>query len=33
MKASCRELGAVEAFDKSTEIEKLLAWLASRVRH
>jgi hypothetical protein len=33
MKARCRELGAVEVFDKSTEIEKLVDWLTSRVRH
>ena len=33
MKARCRELGAVEVFDKSTEIDKLVDWLASRVRH
>ena len=33
MKARCRELGAVAVFDKSTEIEKLVDWLASRVRH
>ena len=29
----CKALGAVEVFDKSTEIEKLVDWLASRVRH
>lgn len=33
MRARCRELGAVEVFDKSTEIEKLIDWLASRERH
>jgi DNA-binding NarL/FixJ family response regulator len=33
MKARCRELGAVEVFDKATEIEQLLDWLGSRVRH
>jgi DNA-binding NarL/FixJ family response regulator len=33
MKVRCRELGAVEVFDKSTEIEKFVDWLASRVRH
>jgi DNA-binding NarL/FixJ family response regulator len=33
MKARCRELGALEVFDKSTEIEKLVDWLTSRVRH
>lgn len=29
----CRALGAAEVFDKSTEIEGLVAWLAERVRH
>ena len=29
----CKALGAVEVFDKSTEIEKLVDWLASRIRH
>ena len=29
----CKALGAAEVFDKSTEIEKLVDWLASRVRH
>ena len=33
MKARCRELGAEAVFDKSTEIEKFVDWLASRVRH
>ncbi len=33
MKTRCRALGALEVFDKSTEIEKLVDWLASRVRH
>ena len=29
----CTALGAVAIFDKSTELEELIAWLASRVRH
>lgn len=29
----CTELGAAAVFDKSTEIEELVDWLASRVRH
>ncbi len=29
----CKALGATEVFDKSTEIEKLVDWLATRVRH
>ncbi len=29
----CKALGAAAVFDKSTEIDKLVAWLASRVRH
>ena len=29
----CKALGAAEVFDKSTEIENLVDWLASRVRH
>lgn len=33
MRAHCRALGATEVFDKSTEIEKLVDWLASRTRH
>jgi DNA-binding NarL/FixJ family response regulator len=33
MKSRCRQLGALEVFDKSTEIEKLVEWLASRERH
>jgi hypothetical protein len=33
MKARCRELGAVEVFGKSTEIEKLADRLAFRARH
>lgn len=33
MKQRCRELGAAEVFDKSTEIEQFVDWLASRVRH
>ena len=33
MKSRCRALGAAEVFDKSTEIEQLIEWLASRVRH
>jgi two-component system OmpR family response regulator len=33
MRARCKELGASEVFDKSTEIESLVDWLAARVRH
>ena len=33
MKQRCRQLGALEVFDKSTEIEQLVHWLVSRVRH
>ena len=33
MRQCCKQLGAAEVFDKSTEIEKLVEWLASRVRH
>ena len=33
MRARCKELGAAEVFDKSTEIEGLVEWLAARVRH
>ena len=33
MRERCRQLGAAEVFDKSTEIEKLVDWLAARVRH
>ncbi len=29
----CKALGVAEVFDKSTEIDKLVDWLASRVRH
>lgn len=29
----CRKLGAAEVFDKSTEIDKLVEWLSTRVRH
>ncbi len=29
----CKALGASEVFDKSTEIDKLIDWLAGRVRH
>ena len=33
MRERCKELGAAEVFDKSTEIEQLVDWLAARVRH
>ena len=33
MRERCKELGAAEVFDKSTEIEQLVDWLATRVRH
>ncbi len=33
MREHCKQLGAAEVFDKSTEIEKLVDWLAARVRH
>ncbi len=33
MKARCKALGASAVFDKSTEIEQLLDWLAARIRH
>lgn len=33
MRERCKQLGAAEVFDKSTEIEKLVDWLAARVRH
>lgn len=33
MRARCKELGAAEVFDKSTEIDDLVGWLAFRVRH
>ena len=33
MRSRCKQLGAAEVFDKSTEIELLVDWLASRVRH
>ncbi|MEO6363691.1 MAG: response regulator [Caldimonas sp.] len=29
----CKKLGAIAVFDKSTEIELLVDWLAARVRH
>lgn len=29
----CKDLGASEVFDKSTEIDKLIDWLASRAAH
>ncbi|MCY7290119.1 MAG: hypothetical protein LH624_18215 [Cryobacterium sp.] len=33
MKERCKALGASGVFDQSAEIEKLLEWLAARVRH
>jgi hypothetical protein len=34
MRSRCHALGADAVFDKSTEIEELMAWLsASQVRH
>lgn len=33
MRDRCKQLGAAEVFDKSTEIEQLVDWLATRVRH
>ena len=33
MRTRCRELGAEAIFDKSTEIQELIDWLATRVRH
>ena len=33
MRSRCRALGAEAVFDKSTEIEDLVDWLAQRVRH
>lgn len=33
IRSRCKALGVAEVFDKSTEIEKLVDWLASRVRH
>ncbi|MEO7057365.1 MAG: response regulator [Caldimonas sp.] len=33
MRERCKQLGAAAVFDKSTEIEQLVAWLATRVRH
>lgn len=32
MRESCKQLGAAEVFDKSTEIEQFVDWLATRVR-
>ncbi len=32
MRERCKQLGAAEVFDKSTEIEQLVDWLAARVR-
>ena len=29
----CAELGAAAIFDKSTELDELIAWLESRIRH
>ena len=33
MRSRCKELGADAVFDKSTEIDELIEWLATRVRH
>ncbi len=33
MRSQCKALGAEAVFDKSTEIEELVDWLSSRVRH
>ncbi len=33
MRSRCTALGAEAIFDKSTEIEDLVAWLTSRIRH
>lgn len=33
MRRRCKELGAEAIFDKSTEIEDLVDWLAKHVRH
>ncbi len=33
MRQRCKQLGAAEVFDKSTEIDELVDWLAARVRH
>ncbi len=33
MRQRCKQLGAAAVFDKSTEIEQLVDWLAMRVRH
>lgn len=33
MRERCKQLGAAEVFDKSTEIDQLIDWLAARVRH
>ena len=33
MRERCKQLGAAAVFDKSTEIEKLVDWLAARGRH
>ena len=33
MRLQCKALGAEAVFDKSTEIEQLVDWLGTRVRH
>lgn len=33
MRLRCKELGAEAVFDKSTEFQELVAWLAQRDRH
>ena len=33
MRKRCKALGAAEVFDKSTELEDLVGWLAKRLRH
>ena len=33
MRSRCKELGAEAVFDKSTEIQELVDWLATQVRH
>lgn len=33
MRERCKALGAAEVFDKSTELEDLVGWLATRLRH
>ncbi len=33
MRSRCKALGAEEVFDKSTEIQELIDWLTTQVRH